>query len=246
MNKIKKIAKKYKLKIIEDAAQAFGAKYNGKNAGTFGLAAAFSFYPAKVLPCMGDGGCIVTDNAGLAEEMRYLRNHGRNPDGSVAKWGINSRLDNMQAAFLKFFLSIYDREIIEKRRYIAKLYHERLGAISQIHLPPAPTNEVFFDVFQNFEVEFLDRDIIQKYLEKNGVSTLKQWGGKAVHEWEGLKFNKKLPFTEQVMRKSLLIPMNISLADDDVNYICDLIETFYTSARKTNSRARSNLISQVI
>jgi dTDP-4-amino-4,6-dideoxygalactose transaminase len=227
MDAIKEIASRHDLLIIEDAAQSFGAKYKGVKTGTFGLAAAFSFYPAKVLPCLGDGGCVVTNSDDIAREVRFLRNHGRNEDGSIAKWGINSRLDNLQAAFLKFFLSIYD-EFIEKRRHIATIYHDRLGDVSEIVLPPAPSDVDYFDVFQNFEVEFDSRGAIEQYLLDNGVHTLKQWGGKAVHEWEGLRFNKSLLYTENVMRKSLLIPMNISLEDDDIHYICDIVEKFYS------------------
>ena len=228
MDKLQEIASRHDLLIIEDAAQSFGAKFKGVNAGAFGLAAAFSFYPAKVLPCLGDGGCVVTNSDDIAREVRFLRNHGRNEDGSISKWGLNSRLDNLQAAFLKFFLSIYD-EFIEKRRHIASIYHDRLSKLTEIVLPPGLSDGSYFDVFQNFEVEFTYRDEIEEHLLNNGVHTLKQWGGMAVHEWEGLQFNKALPYTEKVMRKSLLIPMNISLRDNDAHYICDVIEKFYIS-----------------
>jgi len=227
MQKIKEIADNNKLLIIEDAAQSLGSMFNGIHAGTFGLAAAFSFYPAKVLPCLGDGGCVVTNDDSIAEEIHFLRNHGRRADGSVAKWGLNSRLDNLQAAFLSFFLSIYDEEVIQKRRRLAAVYQERLNDIPNILLPPAPTNGKHFDIFQNYEVEFDYRDELESFLSKNGIGTLKQWGGQAVHQWPALNFEIDLPHTEQVMAKSLLLPMNISLSENDISYVCDLIEKFY-------------------
>ena len=103
MDEVLRIAKKHDLLIIEDSAQALGSKFKNKNAGTFGSAGAFSFYPAKVLPCLGDGGIVVTNDDSMAEKIYAPHEHGRDKNGEMTGWGMNSRLDNMQAAFLNFF-----------------------------------------------------------------------------------------------------------------------------------------------
>ena len=139
--------------IIEDSAQALGSKFKNKNAGTFGSAGAFSFYPAKVLPCLGDGGIVVTNDDSMAEKIYALHEHGRDKNGEMTGWGMNSRLDNMQAAFLNFFLSIYDSEIVSKRRELAEHYHQRLKDCGSIQLPPLqaqrPTISMFFKTMRS-------------------------------------------------------------------------------------------------
>ena len=125
MDKIMSLAETYDLVVIEDAAQALGSKYKDKFAGTFGKAAAFSFYPAKVLGCLGDGGAVVTNNRETYNSTFQLHDHGRDPSGNIKGWGRNSRLDNIQAAFLNHFLKTYN-ESIKQRRKFANIYHERL------------------------------------------------------------------------------------------------------------------------
>ena len=100
MNPIMKIAKDHELIVLEDAAQSLGSTYRGKGAGSFGIASALSFYPAKTLACFGDGGAVLTNCASTAEKVRLLRDHGRDSNGETVMWGMNSRLDNLQAAFL--------------------------------------------------------------------------------------------------------------------------------------------------
>ena len=228
MDSIMEISKQNNLIVIEDSAQALGSKYKGQSAGTFGLAGAFSFYPAKVLPCFGDGGMVVTNDDVMAEKLYALHEHGRNKEGQMTGWGMNSRLDNLQAAFLNFFINLYDDQIVSKRRHIASIYQDRLQGNPHIHLPPAPnSNAEHFDVFQNYEVEFDFRDELQQYLTDNGIGSLRQWNGKAVHQWQELGMNASLPYTDKMTNRYLLLPMNISLCDDDVNIICDKINHFY-------------------
>jgi dTDP-4-amino-4,6-dideoxygalactose transaminase len=100
MDALQSIASKHGLAIFEDAAQALGAKYKGRSAGTFGEAACVSFYPAKTLGCLGDGGCLITNSDRIYEQVGLLRDHGRDASGDVVLWGLNSRLDNLQAAIL--------------------------------------------------------------------------------------------------------------------------------------------------
>ncbi len=227
MDAIQEIADRHQLLIVEDAAQALGSKYKGKHAGTFGVAGTISFYPAKTLGSLGDAGAILTNDDRMCEAMSQMRDHGRNADGDVVSWGLNSRLDNLQAAILDVKLRDYAADV-DRRREIACMYHEQLQGISQLTLPPAPGSEPdHFDVFQNYEIEADSRDELQTRLKSNGVGTLVQWGGKVVHQFEGLQIKGKLPFTERMISRSLMLPLNTSLTDDDVRYVCDNIADFY-------------------
>jgi len=227
MDAIQQIAKDYDLLIIEDAAQALGSTFKGKKAGSFGLAAAFSFYPAKILGCFGDGGMVVTNDAKVVEQLKLFRDHGRNDDGEVVCWGGNSRLDNLHAAVLNYFLLRFD-EVIKKRRNLAALYDQELSSLKELLLPPAPEVEAeHFDVYQNYEIEAEQRDKLQIFLKEKGVGTLRQWGGKAIHQFKALDFNVILPITERMMNRELMLPMNMSLSEDDVLYVCKSIREFY-------------------
>ncbi|MGY8986142.1 MAG: DegT/DnrJ/EryC1/StrS family aminotransferase [Sphingomonadales bacterium] len=228
MDTIQAIADKHGLIIIEDSAQALGAKYKGKNAGTFGLAGSFSLYPAKVLGCFGDGGLIVTNDDEMYKKMAMLRDHGRDETGEHVTWGMNSRLDNIQAAVLNVKLKTYMADIT-RRREIATLYHERLGGLNHVQLPPAPNSESErFDVFQNFEIEADDRDNLRAFLGENNIGCPIQWGGKPVHQLKnhGLDHHS-LPITEKIFERCFMIPMHPWLSDDNVNYVCDKIIEFY-------------------
>jgi dTDP-4-amino-4,6-dideoxygalactose transaminase len=228
MDAIERIARRHDLMIVEDAAQALGSRFRGRFAGTFGIAAAFSFYPAKILGCFGDGGAIVTSNAEVARKMRLLRDHGRNDDGEVEMWGFNSRLDNLQAAILHAQFRDYD-EIITRRRSIAILYDQLLSGIPEIALPPAPDSDAdHFDVFQNYEIEAENRDRLRAYLSENGVGTIIQWGGTPVHLHKGLGFDVSLPATERLFERCLMLPMNMMVTNDEVGYIAEIIRNFYS------------------
>jgi dTDP-4-amino-4,6-dideoxygalactose transaminase len=227
MDKLVAIAKVHNLQIVEDACQALGSKYKGKFAGTFGKVGAFSFYPSKTLGCFGDGGALVTNNDDVAERVRLLRDHGRNDEGKVECFGFNARLDNVHAAILDYKLKRY-REVVERRRAIARLYKERLGIMEQLVLPPGPDDDPdHFDVYQNYEIEAENRDGLKEHLAENGVGTLIQWGGKAVHQFSKLGFIQELPFTERLFERMLMLPMNMSVTDEDVEYVCKCIRDFY-------------------
>ncbi len=228
MDTLQTIANHHGLLIIEDAAQALGSRFNGKCAGTFGLAGTFSFYPAKLLGCFGDGGAVVTNDDRIGKKIGLLRDHGRNEDGEVVAWGINSRLDNMQAAILNLKLKRFDKEII-RRREIASMYHEALMDIDDLALPPAPDeDERHFDVYQNYELESGQRGKLKNYLAEKGIGTIIQWDGKAVHQFKGLGLDDiKLPITEKMTNRFLMLPMHTALSDEDVEYICDCIIAFY-------------------
>ena len=227
MDRIMAIAGKHGLFVVEDAAQALGSKFKGKAAGTFGKAAAISFFPAKVLGCLGDGGGVITSDGHIYDLVYQLHDHGRDVHGEVRSWGRNSRLDNLQAAILNFGLKSYDK-VVERRRHIAGLYQRRLGDLNELQLPPAPDADPdHFDVYQNYELQGDRRDELKEFLRVNGIGTLIQWGGKAVHQFERLGFTCRLPKVERFFERCIMLPMNIFLSDDDVHYVCDKIHQFY-------------------
>lgn len=227
MDRIQAISNKHGLMIVEDSAQGLGSRYKGRFAGTFGVGGVFSFYPAKILGCMGDGGMIVTDDADLAKLCFSLRDHGRGETTDAERWGRNSRLDNLQAAFLAWQFGHY-QSIIDRRRALASLYQERLGDLAEVTLPPAPDSDPdHYDTFQNYEIEAEQRDDLREFLRAEGVGTLIQWGGKAVHQFTSLGFQVSLPNTERLFERCLMLPMNITLSDDDVDYVADRVRRFY-------------------
>ena len=227
MDKIMKIASDKKLVVVEDAAQALGSSFKGKHAGTFGIAGSFSFFPAKVLGCLGDGGGVVTSDSKIFEKIYQLHDHGRDTNGEIKSWGRNSRLDNLQAAILNKRFSRY-AEVVTRRRAIAKIYQEYLVNLQELQLPPKPEeNGDHFDVFQNYEIQAERRDELKKYLADRNIGTIIQWGGKGVHQWEGLGFTQQLPKVEKFFEQSLMLPINMFVSDEDVLYVCDAISNFY-------------------
>ncbi len=230
MDEICQIAEDHGLIIIEDSAQALGSRYKGTHAGTFGIGGCISFYPAKVLGCLGDGGMILCNDKKNYERLLMLRDHGRDPvTGDVLLWGRNSRLDNLQAAFLNFQFQYYD-DVVKRRREIATIYNNRLFDLPDLLLPPKPNeNDDHYDIFQNYEIESHNRDLLKDSLSKNGIGTLIQWGGKGVHQFKKLGFNISLPYSEKVFERMLLLPINMSITNDDVNYVCDKIQSFYNN-----------------
>lgn len=227
MDALRAIADRHGLLILEDAAQALGSKFKGRSAGTFGLAAAISFYPAKVLGCLGDGGAVLTSDDSLYERLIQLRDHGRDSSGEIVSWGMNTRLDNLQAAILDMELAKYPA-VISRRREIAGIYDEQLSEIAQLTLPPGPeSNPHHFDIFQNYEIEADRRDDLQVFLRDNGVGSLVQWNGQPVHQCRKLGFTQDLPYTDKLFRRALMLPINMSLEDDDVRYVCDVVRGFY-------------------
>lgn len=229
MDALGSLARRRGLIIVEDAAQALGSKFKGRAAGTFGVAAAISFFPAKVLGCLGDGGAAIASNDAIFEKMCQLRNHGRSSEGDIVSWGLNSRLDNLQAAILDYRLAKY-APVVERRRSIARNYAQALGDVPELALPPGPDADPdHFDVYQNYEIEAERRDGLREFLKSRGVGTAVQWGGKLVHQWErlGLKDSEALASTVRMMARSLLLPMNATLSDDDVAYVAECVRGFY-------------------
>ena len=156
-----------------------------------------------------------------------LRNHGRDENDDVVLWGFNSRLDNLHAAFLNARLSDYD-SVIERRREIAACYHERLHTLEEVSLPPSPNaNSENFDVYQNYEIAAERRDELRIYLNTRNVGTHIQWGGKLVHQFKRLGFKQILPFSEDLMSRMLMLPINMSLTNQEVDYVSNCVLEFY-------------------
>jgi dTDP-4-amino-4,6-dideoxygalactose transaminase len=227
MDALGRIADKHGLLIVEDAAQALGSRYKGRCAGTFGASGAISFYPAKVLGCLGDGGAVVTNDISVYEHASELCNFGRDSVGEVVRWGFNSRLDNLHAAMLHFQLNKYG-QVMCRRREIAALYTERLSDVVDVVLPPAPNSDPdHFDIYQNYEIEAEKRGELKQHLKDRGIGTLIQWNGEAIHHLTVLGFTQHLPYTDWLFARMLMLPMNMSLSDDDVHYVCANIRSFY-------------------
>jgi dTDP-4-amino-4,6-dideoxygalactose transaminase len=227
MDALQAIADEFGLLIVEDAAQALGSKFLGKYAGTFGIAAGTSFYPAKLLGCFGDGGAVFTNDDAGYDRLYELRDHGRDRNGDTVRWGLNSRLDNLQAAVLHYKFKTFDSEIA-RRRQIAAVYQQELGGLPKLQLPPGPdADSCHFDVYQNYEIQADRRDELRTWLKDRGVGTLVQFGAKAVHQYQGLELHARLPRTEAFYQRCLMLPMNTALRDEDVAYVCDRVREFY-------------------
>jgi len=228
MDKLLNLAEKHNLTIIEDSAQSLGATYMGKCAGTLGLAGCFSFYPAKLLGTFGDAGAIVTDNQKFADKIRMLRNHGRGSGTDINLWGLNCRMDNLHGAILDYKLQ-YVPAWIKRRREIAAMYHEGLKELRTLQLPPPPMdNSSHYDVFQNYEIEAQQRDILIAYLREKGIEANIQWGGRAVHQFGALGLTHfRLLRTEEFFKKALMLPIYPGLTDEQIEYVIDTIRSFY-------------------
>ncbi|MAH46472.1 hypothetical protein CMI37_11610 [Candidatus Pacearchaeota archaeon] len=208
--------------IIEDSAQALGAKSKESKAGSMGLAGCFSFYPAKLLGGYGDGGAITTNSLKMYEEIKKLRNHyyiGKGTKDDMVKFGVNSRLDNIHAAALNIKLKHID-DYIERRKEIARMYDEGLKSIAHLVLP------IERGVYQDYVVRAEDRDELRDFLTKEGVETL---GGDIVpnHLYKGLNLDFELPNTEKYTAEFLRLPCNPELENEEVNYVIDRIKLFY-------------------
>ncbi len=232
MDPIMELVRERQLVLVEDSCQALGSSFDGRFAGTFGDAGTFSFYPSKTLGCFGDGGALCTDDDDVAEKARSLRDHGRTSDGEVSRFGYNARLDNIQAAVLLVKLRTYDKDIA-RRRELARIYDERLSSIESIDLPPSPdADSRHFDIYQNYEIQADNRDSLRQHLADKGIGTILQWGGKVLHQFPALQMRGNLPNIDAVTKRFMMLPMNPSLAEDDIHYISDHVEAFYSSKAK--------------
>ena len=228
MEKLIAIANKHDLIVIEDAAQALGATFDRKGAGSFGFTGCFSFYPAKMLGAAGDGGIAVTDDEEIAEKIRLLRDHGyQRSTENILCYGYNSRLDNLQAAILDVKLK-HLPEWIDRRHELASQYHQGLSDLSELKLPPQPrSNDFFFDVYQNYVIRAKERDRLVVHLRESGIEILISWP-KPMHHHDALGLKHfYLPKTEQISNEVLSLPMYPELSDEKVEYVIEVIRKFF-------------------
>ncbi len=230
MEKVLAVAQQHHLVVIEDAAQAVGGTFDGRKAGSFGLASCFSFFPAKILGAAGDGGMLCTNDKNLADKVRLLRDHGRQTKETLAFYGFNSRLDNLQAAILNFKLR-YLPGWIARRREIAETYRRGLSGLEGLKLPHYDDPR-YFDVYQNYVVRSARRDALVAHLDKRGVGTLVSWP-KPNHRQTPLKLDHfNLPMTERISREVVSLPMNTELTDDEVSYVVKSVCEFFNGGAR--------------
>ena len=225
MNKLKEITNKYNLYLIEDAAQAHGAEYNGKRLGSIGDVGCFSFYPTKNLGAIGDGGALVTSSNKLAEKIRLLREYGWKERYISSEEGLNSRLDELQAAILNIKLNYLDEDN-SKRNKLAKIYFDSLKYLP-LKLPETRSNSSH--VFHLFVIRSEQRNKLKDFLQKNCVHTTIQYPV-PIHKQEYFQKmygHKSLPFTEEISRNILSLPMFPELSDNDIHFTIDFIRKYF-------------------
>ena len=227
MDPILEIAAKYHLKVIEDAAQAHGARYKGMRAGSLGDAAGFSFYPGKNLGAFGDGGAVTTNDATIAEKVRRLSNYGSQVKYSHDVKGFNSRLDELQAALLRVKLRKLD-EWNGRRKIIADMYLKGLADLSDLTLPYVP--DWAEPVWHLFVVRTSKRDQFQQYLEDQAIQTLIHYPIPPHKQgaYKGMS-DLTLPVSEQLHREVLSLPMGPALSANEQNRINTIIKDFLNS-----------------
>src|SRR3989339_2064069 len=224
MDKVMSLAKKYNLKIIEDAAQALGAKFKGKRCASFGDTSIFSFYPAKVLGTAGDGGMVCTNDDGLARKLKAFRDNGRVDSVEVIEcFGWCSRLDNLHAALLDMKFKYFDKWV-ERRRQIARLYDEGLKGVGDV-IVHSQSGDDYFDVYQNYVIRTQKRSELFKYLKESGVEVLISWTVPN-HKQQSLGLTHfKLPVTERISSEVISLPMYPELENDEVSFVIDTVKT---------------------
>ena len=223
MQKIWALAQKYNLKIIEDSAQAHGAKYQNKRVGSLGDASGFSFYPGKNLGCVGDGGCVTTNDDELAQKIKALRNYGSHKKYHNVFIGMNSRLDEIQAGILDIKLKFLDEDN-QKRKEIAKYYRKNIKN-SSIILPNVYAEDAH--VWHLFVVRTKQRDNFQKYLLDNEIQTIIHYPIPP-HKQECYKLwnNLSYPITEEIHKSVLSLPISPVMSDDEVKKVVEVINEY--------------------
>jgi dTDP-4-amino-4,6-dideoxygalactose transaminase len=217
------LARRHQLLLIEDAAQAHGAISGGRKAGAFGDAAAFSFFPTKNLGALGDGGAVVTGDTALAQRVAALRNYGSDVKYHHLFQGLNSRLDEMQAAMLRVKLKYLDGDIAW-RRHVARRYREGIRH-AHIQLPAATREEQH--VWHLFVVRCAHRDALQRHLQAHGIQTQVHYPVPPHRQpaYADLR-NARLPLTERLHDEVLSLPMGPTLSEEAVSKVIEACQAF--------------------
>jgi len=225
MDKVVEIAKKHNLYIVEDCAQCHGASYNGKMTGTFGTIGCFSFYPTKPLGAFGDAGALVTDDDDLAEKLRFLRNYGSKVKHHNEINGVNSRMDELQAAILRIGLT-YLEEGNTERCWIAERYLKEIknGLIQLPKVAEKATN-----VFHLFPVICEDRDGFQRYLLENGIKTqvhypIPSYVAECYKEWGYAR--EDFPKASYIAEHEVSLPIYDCMPRDEVDWVIEVVNHY--------------------
>jgi dTDP-4-amino-4,6-dideoxygalactose transaminase len=227
MDQIMSIAKKNNLYVVEDNAQSQGAVYNGKAAGSFGDVNATSFYPGKNLGALGDAGAVTTNNEALANKVSVLRNYGSQKKYFNEVKGVNSRLDEMQAAILSVKLK-YLNEWTKERLKIAGWYDQGLKGAGDIILPQ--TADKATHVYHLYVIRTKKRDALQEHLNQSGIGTLIHYPvpPHLQKAYQSLKYKKgDFPIAENIADTCLSIPLYIGLKEEEVMKVCEAIKIFF-------------------
>lgn len=224
MRPIKKLADKYRLKIIEDCAQAHGAIYDGKKVGNLGDAAAFSFYPGKNLGALGDAGAITTNDEDLALKIKALRNYGSHKKYENKFKGVNSRLDEIQAAVLQVKLNDLDEDNL-RRREIAQYYSANI--MNNKIILPKVQRDVYSHVWHLYVIRSESREQLQRYMDENGVQSLIHYPipphkQEAYKEWN----NEEYPISEKIHREVLSLPISPVMKEEEVLRVVEVLNAF--------------------
>jgi dTDP-4-amino-4,6-dideoxygalactose transaminase len=218
MEAIIRVAREHQLKVVEDCAQAHGALYQGKKVGTFGDASAFSFYPTKNLAALGDGGAVVTDDPDIHDKALLLRQYGWRQRYVSEVDGLNSRLDEMQAAILRVRLPQVDREN-ERRRWIASRYDV---ALSKSGVVRPEVSQGVQHAYHLYVIRTTRREDLRRYLTEQGVNTAIHYPQPVHRQPAFLRpgIELRLPVTDQISGEILSLPMYPQLSDTDVQRVC--------------------------
>jgi len=222
MDPILAICKKHSLFLVEDCAQAHGAQYKGRKVGGFGDLSGFSFYPTKNLGCLGDGGAIVTNNSNYHQKTEMLRNYGSNKKYHNEFIGLNSRLDEIQAAFLIAKLESLDL-INNHKRELASLY---LSNLKNDFILPV-THKDFYEVYHIFNIRHEKRDALKEYLKKNNIFSEIHYPVPP-HKQKALSFLSKLkfPVSEEIHNTTLSLPISSSHTSDEICKVIEVLNRF--------------------
>ena len=225
MDKIVEICKKHNLRLVEDCAQAHGAKFNGKQIGTFGDIGCFSFYPSKNLGAFGDAGAITTNDANIADDVRVFRNYGSEKRYYNRVVGTNSRLDEIQAGFLRIRLKYLD-ELAEEKKNICERYLNELHN-DKIELPK--TREGATHIWHQFVIRSDHRDDLMKYLDEKDIGTIIHYPIpphlSEAYKYLGLKAGA-LPITEKYAKTVLSLPLYNGMLKEEQDYVIDAINNY--------------------
>jgi len=224
MDPIMELAGKHNLQVIEDACQAHGAEYKGKKVGKIGDIGCFSFYPIKNLGAYGDGGIVVTDDEEYEDYIRKAREYGQSKKYYSDFVGMNSRLDELQAAILRVKLKYLD-EWNERKRKTARKYDELLDDLPLIR---PDEKDYAKHVYHQYVIQHEDRDGLASYLEENGIKTLIHYPI-PVHQQEayiGMWDDLDLPITDKVCDEILSLPIHPFISDEEIRKICGAIKSF--------------------